>query len=125
MYEFDFEGCVIETAQKVTKEKTSMEPIKNSITTALTGRTVYKVTVKTANEARAGTDDRVFVQIHGDSGMTHREELKGTWIRNEFEKNQVDTFQGYYFENHIVKGLSVDDTAPRRISGARSSTHKP
>ena len=96
MYEFDFEGCVIETAQKVTKEKTSMEPIKNSITTALTGRTVYKVTVKTANEARAGTDDRVFVQIHGDSGMTHREELKGTWIRNEFEKNQVDTFQGYY-----------------------------
>ena len=94
IYQFDFEGCVIETAQKVTKERTAIELKKNSITSALSGRTTYKVTVKTANEARAGTDDRVFVQIHGDSGVTPREELKGTWIRNEFEKNQVDNFQG-------------------------------
>eukprot|EP00798_Chlamydomonas_sp_ICE-L_P013676 gene13676-19564_t len=56
-----------------------------------TQRNAYYIVVKTATDTGAGTDAKVFVDIHGDTGTTGKTFLRNSAADN-FEPGQVDEF---------------------------------
>jgi len=54
--------------------------------------TKYKITVHTGDEAYAGTDSNIFIQLVGNKGISEEYRLNGLLGGNIFERNDTDRF---------------------------------
>lgn len=52
--------------------------------------TKYYFTIKTADQAKAGTDSNIFIILHGECGQTNEVRLNGYLSGNAFERNDTD-----------------------------------
>ena len=55
-------------------------------------KTTYQVSIKTADEAGAGTDSNIFMKICGEAGCTAEQQINSKITGDAFERNQTDKF---------------------------------
>jgi hypothetical protein len=77
----------------------------------------YEFTVKTGDEAGAGTDSNIFVILHGERGRTDEVRLNGYIKGNAFERNQTDTFMAPFGED-VGDIYKITLRSDKRYSGS-------
>ncbi|EPZ35544.1 hypothetical protein ROZALSC1DRAFT_26885 [Rozella allomycis CSF55] len=60
--------------------------------------TIYLIRIKTGDVKKAGTDAKVYISFQGEKGKVDKHYLKGSLFRNEFERNQIDSFSLNYID---------------------------
>lgn len=60
----------------------------------------YRITVKTVDESKAGTDSNIFVILYGTLGISEEFRLNPHISGNAFERNNLDTAEINFSENY-------------------------
>ena len=59
-------------------------------------KAIYYITVITGNMKLAGTDAKVYIEIHGKNGTTQVHRLHNSKARKEFQRDQMNHFHVRY-----------------------------
>lgn len=79
----------------------------------------WQVTTQTSDIFGAGTDAKVWVQVHGPNGMLNGAEIALDNSKNNFERNNCDTF---FFDFPEDKDCGTPISKVRQGPQLRSST---
>ena len=90
------------------KEAVTQETLSDAKST---GRAIYDVEVKTADELSAGTDGEILLSIYGNQGEELKVPLNKSWNHKDlFEKNALDKFELELKDIGKITKISVEQS---------------